>query len=68
MLSHSRSASEDRPECGNVSGVLADGDSTSPVNGVVKCQKDNEEERTKMELEAEFVRDQMNQYEQVRWA
>ena len=70
-------ASEDRAECGNDgASVLADGDdglgqmgSSSEVieGGVLKKDEAGPEmRRTEMELEAEFVRDQMNQYQQVR--
>ena len=72
MLSRSFSASEDRAECGDAS-VLAEGDglkggSSSEVAEVNEdgVEEDVDEKRSKMELEAEFVRDQMNQYEQVR--
>ena len=73
-------ASDDRAECGNGASVLADGDnglrgqggSSSEVieGGVLKEDGDAgpKKWRTEMELEAEFVRDQMKQYEQVSFA
>ena len=66
-LSRSFTASEDRAECGDAS-VLAEGDGLKGGSSseVAEVNEDVEEKRTKMELEAEFVRDQMNQYEQVR--
>ena len=54
----SPSASEDRAECG----AAVDGGSSEAVEVIE--DGDDEEKRSKMELEAEFVRDQMNQHEQ----
>ena len=70
-------ASEDRgAECGNGASVLADGDnglrgqggsSSEVIDGVLKEDEDAgpKKRRTEMELEVDFVRDHMNQYEQV---
>ena len=69
LLSRSPSAGEDRAESGIAAvraegGGLEGGSSSEAVVEVTEC--DDEDKKSKMELEAEFVRDQMNQHEQVR--